>query len=127
MENICERFPVITQMILNNVDDRSLINFKETSRDNDEMLKSERFYWIRIVKKYNGNFQEFHESWLKVINKSPVEIVKELSLAVYQFFMAREARSEKQWHPLSICPAQGSFLLCEHIFKKTLASSFGYS
>ena len=61
MENICEWFPVITQMILNNVDDRSLINFKETSRDNDEMLKSERFYWIRIVKKYSGNFQEFYE------------------------------------------------------------------
>ena len=52
MENICEWFPVITQMILNNVDDRSLINFKETSRDNDEMLKSERFYLIRTVKKY---------------------------------------------------------------------------
>ena len=51
-------------MILNNVDDRSLINFvnfKETSRDNDEMVKSERFYWIRIVKKYSGNFQEFYE------------------------------------------------------------------
>ena len=78
--------------------------------DNDEM--------IRIVKKYSGNFQEFYESWLKVIKKSPVEIVKELALAVYQFFMARETRSEKQWHPLSICPAQGSFLLCEHIVKK---------
>ena len=114
-------------MILNNVDDRSLINFKETSRDNDEMLKNERICWIRIMKKYNGNFQEFHESWLNVINKSPVEIVKELALAVYQFFMARETRSEKQWHPLSICPAQGSFQLCEHIFKRTLASSFGCS
>ena len=125
MENIFQRFPVITQMILNNVDDRSLINFKETSRDNDEILNSERFYWIRIMKKYNGNFQEFYESWLKVINKSPVEVVKELALAVYQFFMARETRSEKQWHPLSICPAQESFLLCKHIFKRTLASSFG--
>ena len=97
MENIFQRFPVITQMILNNVDERSLINFKETSRDIDEMFKSERFYWIRIMKKYNGNFQEFHESWLKVINKSPLEIVKELALAVYQFFIARETRSEKQW------------------------------
>ena len=110
MENICERFPVITQMILNNVDDRSLINFKETSRDNDEMLNSERFYWIRIMKKYNGNFQEFYESWLKVINKSPVEIVEELALTVYQFFMARETRSEKQWHPLSTyLPCTGFF------------------
>ena len=45
----------------------------------------------------NGNFQEFHESWLQVIDKSPVEIVKEAALAVYQFFMARETRSEKQW------------------------------
>jgi hypothetical protein len=43
-------------MILNNVDARSLINFKETSRDNDEILKTERFYWIRMMKKYNGNF-----------------------------------------------------------------------
>jgi hypothetical protein len=68
-----------------------------------------------------------HESWLKVINKTPVEIVKELALAVDQFFMAKETRSEKQWHPLSICPAQGSFLLCEHIVKKTLASSYGCS
>ena len=93
MENVCERFPVITQT------------------DNDEMLKSERFYWIRIVKKYNGNFQEFHESWLKVINKTPVEIMKEL-------FMAREASSKKQWHTLSTCPPQGSFLLCEYNVKK---------
>ena len=96
MENVCERFPVITQT------------------DNDEMLKSERFYWIRIVKKYNGNFQEFHEC--------PTEIVKELALAVYQFFMARDTRSEKQWHLLSICPAHFMSTLLKKLWPLHLAA-----
>ena len=44
------------------------------------------------------------------INKIPIEIVKELALAVYQIFMARETRSEKQWHPLSkYLPCTGFF------------------
>ena len=69
--------------------------------------------WRNTVETFRSSMNH-----LKVINKSPVEIVKEIGLAVYQFFMAKETRSEKQWHPLSICPAQGSFLLCEHIVKK---------
>ena len=111
------RFPVISQIILNNVDDNSLTNFKISSRENSNFLDNERFYWIRNIKKYSANFEEFQEIWKKVINKTPVEFSKNLAIDVHRFFegytMGRVLGTQKcvpiyglryleQWHPLFI-------------------------
>ena len=56
---------MINRLILKNVDDKTLADFKETNRDINKILGKEKFYWIRTIKKYNENFKEFQGSWKK--------------------------------------------------------------
>ena len=85
MEEICQRFPLIAQKILNHVDNDTLINFSDAGRNNAAFLEKERFYWIRIIQRYNCLIGELQEVWKKVVKKTPVEIIKELAVAVHQF------------------------------------------
>ena len=87
MEDLGLRFSLISKIILNNLDDISLANFRKASRENSNFLENERFYWIRIIKKYNCLIGEHQEVWNKVVSKTPVETIKEFAVAVYQFHM----------------------------------------
>ena len=143
MEKVCQRFALITKKILNNVDNESLINFKQAGRNNVAFLEKERFYWIRIIQCYNCLIGEFQEVWKKVVSKTPIEIIKELAVAVHQFspILSKELHNEtecscnetreirlssldfvktveKQWHPLFIAATSGSVYLCNHIIQK---------
>ena len=146
MEEVCQRFPLIAQKILNHVDNETLINFKEADRTNAAFLEKERFYWIKKIRTYNGLFGELQEVWKKVVRKTPLEVVKEIAIAVHQFplllyrmFHRNETkclankcvfngcllspldfaqRIEKEWHPLFIGATSGSANLCNHIIQK---------
>ena len=63
MEDLCQRFPMICRIITNNLDTQSLINFKVSNRNISKCLDEERFYWIRIIKKYDQNFAIYSEQW----------------------------------------------------------------
>ena len=63
MDVIQKRFPTLAVNILNNLDDKSLVKYKESNKENCEFLVQERFYWIRILKKYNRYFETSKESW----------------------------------------------------------------
>ena len=137
MYELCQRFPLMAQKIMNRVDDETLISFKDAGRNNHEFLRKERFYWIRIIKRYSCLFGELQEIWKKVVRKTPIEIIKELAVAVHEFpqTMLRQhklemlyglpmtllefvQKREKQWHPLVISAACGSVNLCNHIIQK---------
>ena len=137
MESLSQRFPLMAQKIMNHVDDKTLINFKETGRNNAYFLGKERFYWIRIIRRYNCLIGELQEVWKKVVTKTPIDIIKELAVAIHQFprTIFREHKNEilpseptspiefvqkieKQWHPLFIGATCGSVNLCDHIIKK---------
>ena len=75
----------MAQKIISYVDNNTLINLKEAGRNNAVFLEKERFYWIRIIQRYNCLFGEFHEVWKKVVSKTHVGIIKELAFAVHQF------------------------------------------
>ena len=64
----------------------SLFNCKEGSRKMTNFIVSEKFFWLSIIQKYRGNFVEFNDTWNKIIKKSSVNLVKELSQATYIFF-----------------------------------------
>ena len=85
MEELCQRFPLIAQKILNHVDNETLTNLKEIGRNIDDFLGKERFYWLRIIERYNCLIGEHREVWNKVVRKTPVEIIKEFAFAVHQF------------------------------------------
>ena len=89
---------MVAQKILNNVDDLALISFKEAGRNNAEFLGKERFYWTRIMKRYNCliiSIGDLQEVWTKVVGKTSVEIIKELAVAVHQLplAMSRKCRN----------------------------------
>ena len=89
MDVIQIRFPTLAVKILNNVDDQSLLKYKESDKDNCEFLRQERFYWMRILKKYRKKYNEYfeacNESWRKAISKTPTGFVKKLAMAVFIF------------------------------------------
>ena len=58
LEELCQRFPLIAQKIMKHVDNKTLINFKEAGRNTNDFLENERFYWIRIIQRYNCLFGE---------------------------------------------------------------------
>ena len=118
MEELSNRFPHLASNILIEINDESLFNCKESSREMNSFIVSEKFFWIRIIRNYRGNLVEFKESWKKTINKSAVNFVKELSQATYRFFTKKSSRFEKQWHPLFMAVDQEHLQLFKFIFEK---------
>ena len=86
MDVIQIRFPTLAVKILNNLDDQSLMKYKESNRDNCKFLGQERFYWIRVLKKFNKYFETSRETWRKAISQTSAGIVKKLAIAVFTFF-----------------------------------------
>ena len=137
METICKRFPHLAERIFDQIDDQSLNNCKEISEEVLEYLENERFFWIRIIKKYQGKLKDFPELWKLVIDKNPTEIVKEIGIAVSQFFQVRHLYSDKirdfsgpsdnfrqnfrqgsQWSLITISANHGDLALIQFIINK---------
>ena len=86
MDIIVRRFPILAVNIFNNLDDQTLVKFKEADRESFEFIIQERFYWIRILKKYNDYFETSKESWKKSTSKIQARFVKKLAMATLNFF-----------------------------------------
>ena len=125
MEELSNKFPALIPMILEKVDAESLVTFKKTSREMSELIDNERFYWLRILKKYNRNFEEFSKVWKMVIEKTPIEIIKKLALAVKKFMIKTTwsdfawPRPERQWSPLHIAAECRDLILLKHVIART--------
>ena len=104
-----------------------MINFKVSNKNISKYLDEERFFWIRIIKKYNQNYAIDSEQWKTVIEKTPLKTVKKLADAVQGFFKAKPSRVKKIWRPLHIAAKMGFLSLCKHIVEKTHNSSSGNS
>ena len=100
MDVIQKRFPTLAVNILNILDDQSLLKYKESNRENCEFLGQERFYWIRILKKYNEYFETSKESWKMSISKIKAGFVKKLAMATMNFFKTASVDFRKgHFHP----------------------------
>ena len=86
MENLCGRFPLLSKMVFENLDDQSLVKVKESSRKINNHLQNERVYWIRMIKTHVEYLKKFADAWKKVIDKNPVETVRELAITVESHF-----------------------------------------
>jgi ankyrin repeat protein len=132
VEDISNRFPHVTKMILDNLNDKSLIGFKISGRKFFHQLEMERFYWLRIFNRYQQNLDESKDSsWKTVIEKMETEIVKKFAIAVRDFFKLKEVCKHTQtqdpefpkwpkWPLLHIAVELGHFELCEIVISKTV-------
>ena len=126
MEDLCGRFPLLSKMVFENLDNQSLVKFKESSWEINNHLQNERFYWIRIIKKHVEHFKEFADAWKKVIDKTPVKTVRELAITVESYFNFSLQNADDlfqnyqtQLHPLHVAAERGHLNLCKYIVEKT--------
>ena len=100
-----------------------------------EHLNNEKFFWIRIIKKYQvptrllfrGRLKDFLEVWKPVIEKAPVEIVKQIAIAVSRFFEVNrdhlfydytDQHSTRTWPLIIISANHGDLALLQFIINK---------
>ena len=136
MEIFYKRFPAVGKLILEHLDDQSLVRSKEAYREIANFLRNERFYWIRSLNDSKGNFEGFEESWNEVINKTPIDILKQLAVAIHKFiksdllwvkmpplYVAYNTQSVNsktiKYAPLPIDAKRGKINLSKYIITKT--------
>ena len=85
MEEISLRFPLVFKKMIGHLDDKTLTTFKEAGRITNNVLVSERSYWIRIIQKNYPLIGNFEEDWRKVVYRTPAGLVKEFALTVHRF------------------------------------------
>ena len=86
--------------ILNHIDDKTLVNFKETRRINVNFYGRCPIFWLGITgtQRYNCILGELWDVLKYIVRETPIEVVKELAMVVYQFsntMMASLLRSTK--------------------------------
>ena len=129
MEDLCVRISLVAGMILKNLDNQSLMIYKESSRGIHQYLTEEKLVSIRKIKEYKKSFVQFQNVWEKVLKKASVEIVQEFATLVREFFNprfptddiydGRHKRRENQWHPLWMATLCGNLQCCKYIIEKT--------
>ena len=69
MDVLCHRFPHVAKMILNNLDDQSLIQIMDANKEVDDFLSNDRIYWIRVTEtglnSYGSNVMSYHSQFLQ--------------------------------------------------------------
>ena len=117
MENIFETMPHVLEMVSNGLDDQGICALKGSCNS----MERERFFWIRIINRYDENFVLFQNSWNEVMAKTPVYIMRQLAKTVQGFFESFNFYyvSKRQLSPLHIAAVQGNLRLCEHIIERT--------
>ena len=132
MEEISLRFPLVFKKMVGHLDDKTLTTFKEAGRITNNVLVSERFYWIRIIQKNYPLIGNFEETWRKVVYRTPAGLVKEFALTVDRFpmFIKNQCGNDtllpiefvqkvlRYWHPMAIGAVCGSETLCFQLMEK---------
>ena len=85
MENFLLKYPVIGNEIFDQLDSKNIVKCKEVKRSWYTFLNKEKLVWIRKIEKYNSNHIEFKKDWKLALKNSPLDIVKQLAVAVEQF------------------------------------------
>ena len=125
MEDLCKRFPHLSENILSQVNDQSLNNCKEISSELLQCLERGRFFWIRMIKKYQKDLKDFPKFWKLVVDKTPAEIVKQVAIAVSRFFQLPHLYSDLseldlkgkrcRWSLFAICANYGDMALLHYV------------
>ena len=68
-EDICLRIPYIGEKILRHLDDKSLSNLKLSCKSICVFMQYQRWFWIRIIQRYIGKFEDVDETWQTAIDK----------------------------------------------------------
>ena len=131
MDEIMIRFPVLFQAILKELDNKSMKKCRKVNKEWQNFIDNERFLLFRKIQKYHSSMEEFYEQWKKVTQNASKEIIRELSVAVHNFFedtpiyyslgspIRKINKKKDQWSPLHITAEQGNLELSKYIIEHT--------
>ena len=145
LENLCNRFPHLSERILVHLNDRNFVKIKDSSKKLNNFIKSNRRYFLRIINKYTERLDK--QSWTKVVTKTTTGLIKKLAFDLVEFFnlpcvccherpidymrFDGPSASRHNWHPLHVAAKLGYSELYEYISAKTgdfnPVTSFGVS
>ena len=103
------------------VDNKTLVMLRQAGRGLNEFLDHEsKLFWTRMVTVRGHSFEEDRAAWNMVLcHRAPAARIKQVGLAVEEFFRGNPLRASKQWHPMMIAANSGSLDLCEYIVDAT--------
>jgi len=123
INDLCHRFPHISEIIFNYVEDKDLKHCKEVCKTWCTFINKKSFYWTRLIQDYAGKCEEFSEDWTKFFHKIPLDIIQEFAKIVKQFYGIRPIRRKYQWSPLHLTAESGHSSLSKYIIQKTGVSN----
>ena len=116
MEILAMRFPHLIEMIFDSLDDQSLANCNIVSKIWSILIRKQKFYAIRIIKKSVLNvLNKLSKPWFEVFKKANTDNLMELKKCVDQF-LTKQCFNEG-CSPLHIAAGVGNIMLYESIHK----------
>ena len=109
------------EQVFCHVDNKTLVMLRQAGRGLNEFLDHEsKLFWTRMVTVRGHSFEEDRAAWNMVLcHRAPAARIKQVGLAVEEFFRGNPLRASKQWHPMMIAANSGSLDLCEYILDAT--------
>ena len=114
-----KQFPEMGEAILNCINEKSLVAMRKVNRPWMNFVDQQKIIWVRMIEKHIGHRNTFPDDWKKVVFKTPVQMVKDLAIAVQEFYETETNMFKDQiYSPLSIAAYQGNFQLTQHFVGK---------
>ena len=119
METLTMKFPHLSELIFDHLDNQSLIHCKIVCKPWSIYIGHQKFYGIRVIKETLKKFHKLSETWLEVFKKANSNTIMELRKCFDQFYEGRRQKPhfEKEVTPLHVTADAGNITLYEAIHK----------
>ena len=129
MEILTARFPHLSEMIFDHLDNRSLDNCKVVSKTWSIYIEEQKFYGIRVIKKivfknfWGFGHEKFHKlskPWFEVLKKGSTDLIMQLRKCFDQFegrLLLETVYINREVTPLHVSAGAGNILLYESILR----------
>ena len=118
MEVFFVRFPHLSEMIFDELDNQNLSKCREVCKSWKDYLVVQKFLHIRFIKEKLKKFDVPMQPWKEVFEKSNTMTIIRLAMSVDQMPLKTYFTDSKGLHPLHFVAASGNLFLFKEILEK---------
>ena len=97
MEGVLLRFPLLGQEIFEALDDVNLTNSRKMGKSWKIFIDNQKFYWIRVIKMYCKESEDFLKDALRQINVASVRNIAQSAKTFYKISFKSYLLSHENW------------------------------